>query len=70
LLTVITRLDRYRPTYWAKRMLVLPIGERFALIALTAAFFTPRVTFVALLAWGLLAASYAVLGRILRTLAR
>ena len=69
-LRVVTRLDRYRPTYWAKRMLVLPIGERFALIALTAAFTTPRVTFIALLAWGTVAASYAVLGRVLRTLAR
>ena len=70
ILRLVTRLDRYRPTYWAKRMLVLPIGERFALIALTAAFTTPRVTFIALLAWGTLAASYAVLGRVLRTLAR
>ena len=69
-LRVVTRLDRYRPTYWAKRMLVLPIGERFALIALTAAFTTPRVTFIALLAWGGVAASYAVLGRLLRTVAR
>lgn len=69
-LRLVTRLDRYRPTYWAKRMLVLPIGERFALIALTAAFATPRVTFIALLAWGSVAASYAVLGRVLRTLAR
>ena len=69
-LRLVARADRYRPTYWAKRMLVLPIGERFALIALTAAFFTPRVTFIALLAWGTVAASYAVLGRVLRTLAR
>ena len=69
-LRMVARADRYRPTYWAKRMLVLPIGERFALIALTAAFFTPQVTFIALLLWGGVAATYALLGRVLRTLAR
>ncbi|MDP8908710.1 MAG: DUF5941 domain-containing protein [Chloroflexota bacterium] len=51
-------------------MFELPIGERFALIALTSAFFTPRVTFIALLAWGSVAASYTVLGHVRRTLDR
>ena len=40
----------------------LPIGERFALISLTAAIATPRVTFVALLVWGGVAAVYTVRG--------
>lgn len=52
------------------RILTLPIGERFALISLTAAIASPRVTFVALLLWGGLAAGYSVTGRIVRTVAR
>ena len=40
--------------YWFKRSLVLPIGERFAVISVMAAFFTPSVTFVVLLGWGAL----------------
>ena len=45
-------LDRVRAVRWLKRMITFPIGERFAVISITAALFTPRVTFVALLAWG------------------
>src|SRR5699024_10779056 len=54
--------------YWMKRIVVLPIGERFALISLTAAVFTPRVTFLALLCWGGLALLYQLSGRIMRSL--
>ncbi|ROO90069.1 CDP-alcohol phosphatidyltransferase-like enzyme [Actinocorallia herbida] len=54
---------------WGKKIIILPIGERFALIALTAAFFDAKVTFLALLAWGGLAAAYTLSGRILRSLA-
>ena len=63
-------LERRTWTRWAKRILVLPIGERFALIAVTAAIWSPRVTFVALLAWGSVAAAYALAGRTLAALAR
>jgi phosphatidylglycerophosphate synthase len=63
------RTSGMRPLYWAKKMIVLPIGERFALIALTAAFFDARVTFIALLAWGTVAALYTLAGRTLRSLA-
>ena len=63
-------LERRSWTRWAKRILVLPIGERFALIAVTAAIWNPRVTFIALLAWGSVAAAYAVVGRTLAALAR
>ncbi len=69
-LRLIGRLDRWSFTRWGKRILVLPIGERFAVISLTAAIATPRVTFIVLLAWGGLAAAYAVLGRTLRSVAR
>ena len=54
-------------TYWFKRSLVLPIGERFALISLMVALSTPRLTFVVLLGWGLLAAAYGLVGKIRRT---
>jgi len=50
---------------WGNRIVRLPIGERFALISLTAAIATPRVTFIALLSWGAVAAVYAVGMRIL-----
>jgi phosphatidylglycerophosphate synthase len=63
-------LERRSWTRWGKRILVLPIGERFALIAVTAAIWNPRVTFIALLAWGSVAAAYAVVGRTLAALAR
>ncbi|MGI9611004.1 MAG: CDP-alcohol phosphatidyltransferase family protein [Acidimicrobiia bacterium] len=52
---------------WPKRMITLPIGERFALISITAALWGAQVTFVALLVWGGLAALYSTTGRILRT---
>lgn len=54
---------------WVKRIVVLPIGERFALISVTAAIAGPRATFIALLGWGTAAAIYMVSGRVLRSLA-
>ena len=54
---------------WAKRIIVLPIGERFALISLTAAVWGPRATFTWLLAWGVVAATYTATGRVLRSFA-
>jgi hypothetical protein len=67
---VIRAVDRFRWVIWLKRIVVLPIGERFALVSITAALFSPHVTFVALLAWGGFAALYSVGGQVLRTLAR
>jgi phosphatidylglycerophosphate synthase len=54
---------------WAKRIIVLPIGERFALISLTAAIWGPRSTFTWLLVWGAVAATYTATGRVLRSFA-
>lgn len=65
----LVRADRVRALRWAKRILVLPIGERFALISVTAVVATPRTTFVWLLAWGSIAAAYMVTGRLLRSVA-
>ncbi|WP_412102904.1 DUF5941 domain-containing protein [Plantactinospora sp. KLBMP9567] len=53
-------------TYWAKRTVVFPIGERWALIALTVAIFNPLVSLVAVLVWGGLAAAYTLVLRTLR----
>ncbi|MDG4763488.1 DUF5941 domain-containing protein [Solwaraspora sp. WMMD406] len=55
--------------YWAKRTVVFPIGERWALIAITAALFDPLVSLVAVLIWGTLAAGYTLALRTLRAYA-
>lgn len=52
--------------YWIKRTVVFPIGERWALIAVTAALFNPLVSLVAVLAWGALAFAYTMGLRTLR----
>jgi hypothetical protein len=62
------RSEKVRIFHWFKKIIVLPIGERFALIALTAAIFNAKVTFIALLVWGGLAAAYTIGGRFLRSL--
>jgi len=61
-------IDRAPGVRWLKKMVAFPIGERFAVISITAALFTPRVTFIALLAWGGLATLYTLTGRVLRSL--
>ncbi|AZQ74305.1 CDP-alcohol phosphatidyltransferase family protein [Streptomyces luteoverticillatus] len=64
------RLDSVGWTVWARRMIILPIGERWALIALLTALTTPRVTFVVLLIGCAFAACYTTAGRVLRSLTR
>ncbi|EGX54807.1 integral membrane transferase, partial [Streptomyces zinciresistens K42] len=64
------RLDSVGWTVWARRMIVLPIGERWAMIAVLTALTTPRITFYALLAGCALAAAYTTAGRVLRSLTR
>jgi hypothetical protein len=54
--------------YWLKRIVVFPIGERWATIALAAAFFSGRVALTAVLVWGALAAAYTLSLRALRSL--
>ena len=61
------RIDRSAALLWPRKMIAFPIGERFAVISLTAALFTPRATFIVLLAWGGVAAAYTLFGRILRS---
>lgn len=69
LLKLWTKAGKFRPVHWARKMIVFPIGERFGAIAITAAFFDPRVTFLTLVIWGGVAATYTLTGRILRSLA-
>jgi hypothetical protein len=65
-----SRTEKIPGLHWAKKIVILPIGERFALISLTAAIWNARVTFLALLVWGSLAGAYTLTGRVLRSLAR
>jgi hypothetical protein len=60
--------DRTRWIVWVKKIVAFPIGERFAAISITAALFSPRTTFIVLLAWGGFATVYVVSGRVLRSL--
>jgi phosphatidylglycerophosphate synthase len=59
-----TAMRRSGAAIWVHRLIRFPVGERLALIALTAALTTPQTTFVALLAWGGFAALYTVAGRV------
>jgi hypothetical protein len=61
------RIDRAPGVQWIKKIVVLPIGERFALISLTAALFTPRTTFVALLVGRAFALVYSLSSRVMQT---
>nr|WP_204002228.1 DUF5941 domain-containing protein [Micromonospora lutea] len=45
-------------SYWLKRTVVFPIGERWALISLAVALFDQRVALFAVLTWGVLAFAY------------
>ncbi|MGH3309566.1 MAG: DUF5941 domain-containing protein, partial [Streptomyces sp.] len=64
------KLDSVGWTVWLRRMIVLPIGERWALIAVLTACTTPRITLVVLLIGCALAACYTTAGRVLRSLTR
>ncbi|MFH8281678.1 DUF5941 domain-containing protein [Streptomyces antibioticus] len=64
------KLDSVGWTVWARRMIVLPIGERWAMIAVLTAVTTPRITFYVLLIGCAFAATYTTAGRVLRSLTR
>jgi phosphatidylglycerophosphate synthase len=53
--------------YWLKRIVVFPIGERWALIAVTAAVSNGRVALLAALTWASFAAAYTLVLRSLRS---
>ncbi|RZU51706.1 phosphatidylglycerophosphate synthase [Krasilnikovia cinnamomea] len=60
--------DTGSPAYWLKRIVVFPIGERWALIAVLAAATNGRVALAGVLAWGALAFAYTLGLRSLRAL--
>jgi len=64
------KLDSVGWTVWLRRMIVLPIGERWAMIAVLTAVTTPRITFYVLLIGCAFAATYTTAGRVLRSLTR
>ncbi|MFE9448204.1 DUF5941 domain-containing protein [Streptomyces sp. NPDC006739] len=64
------KLDSVGWTVWVRRMIVLPIGERWAMIAVLTAATTPRITFYVLLAGCAFAATYTTAGRVLRSVTR
>ncbi|MFI7407825.1 DUF5941 domain-containing protein [Streptomyces sp. NPDC049627] len=64
------KLDSVGWTVWVRRMIVLPIGERWAMIAVLTAVTTPRITFYALLIGCAFAATYTTAGRVLRSVTR
>jgi phosphatidylglycerophosphate synthase len=64
------KLDSVGWTVWVRRMIVLPIGERWAMIAVLTAATTPRITFYVLLIGCAFAATYTTAGRVLRSVTR
>lgn len=64
------RLDSVGWTVWVRRMIILPIGERWAMIAVLTAATTPRIVFYALLIGCAFGALYTTAGRVLRSVTR
>ncbi|MFD9338363.1 DUF5941 domain-containing protein [Streptomyces sp. NPDC060028] len=64
------KLDSVGWTVWVRRMIILPIGERWAMIAVLTAVTTPRIVFCALLIGCAFGALYTTAGRVLRSLTR
>ncbi|MEU9378151.1 DUF5941 domain-containing protein [Streptomyces sp. NPDC048255] len=64
------KLDSVGWTVWVRRMIILPIGERWAMIAVLTAVTTPRIVFYALLVGCAFGALYTTAGRVLRSLTR
>lgn len=64
------KLDSVGWTVWIRRMIILPIGERWAMIAVLTAVTTPRIVFYALLVGCAFGALYTTAGRVLRSLTR
>jgi hypothetical protein len=50
-----------------EQAITFPAGERYTVIVLTSVFFGPRLTFLILLGWGVLAAGYLLAGQIARS---
>jgi phosphatidylglycerophosphate synthase len=57
-----------RRWHWARKVAILPIGERWMLVSVLAATTRPRVVFVVLIGAGTLAAGYMLAARVRRSL--
>jgi phosphatidylglycerophosphate synthase len=57
-----------RRWHWARKVAILPIGERWLLISVLAAVTSPRIVFAVLIVAGALAAGYMVAARVRRSL--
>ncbi|MEU2244539.1 DUF5941 domain-containing protein [Streptomyces sp. NPDC018338] len=64
------RLDSVGWTVWVRRIVILPIGERWAMIAVLTAATSPRIVFWALIVGCAFAACYTTAGRVLRSVTR
>ncbi len=64
-----TNSGRKGVLHWVKKLLAFPIGERWLLISVGAVIGGGRLVFLAMLAWGLLAAAYTLPVRVWRSLA-
>ncbi len=63
------RTNRRSAQLWAKRVVIMPIGERWLLISVVSVLWGPRAVFLALLATGVIAGAYTTVGRVLRSAA-
>lgn len=61
------RTNRVGALVWAKRVVIMPIGERWLVISLAAALSGPRLALLALLVLGSVGALYTTAGRVLRS---
>jgi phosphatidylglycerophosphate synthase len=66
-LALSAQLNRSSRVRWAKKVLHMPIGERWLVLSVGAITVGPRWTLVVLLALGLVALAYTTTGRILRS---
>nr|WP_270886436.1 CDP-alcohol phosphatidyltransferase family protein [Pedococcus sp. 5OH_020] len=58
--------SRRPPLLWAKRAVILPVGERTVLLVAGVPLLGARAALAGLLAWGLVAAAYTTAGRLAR----
>ena len=63
------RTNRVGPLVWAKRAVIMPIGERWLVLSVASALSGPRLALLLLLVLGAVAAAYTTAGRVLRSAA-
>ena len=63
------RTNRHPVLTWAKRVITMPIGERWLVISVVAPIWGARAVFIVLLVTGAVAALYTTTGRVMRTMA-